>query len=557
MSIGSLSLLYSYSMAKLWLIWFFLLFAIPTPRAEAAGEFATVFESVYQLRNDGQSQVTHTINLTNKLAHIYTTEYTISFSAAGLKNLRVLSEGQPAPYDKSEDSTHTNLTITIPNPVIGKDQELNLEISYLTQGILESYGQIKEVNIPRLSRANEAERFVRRIIVPAEFGNPDLETPHSTTKSTNEQGDLVLDYVGYPNDSLTLFFGRTQSYRLNLQYFISNISLTNADTEIALPPDTEYQKIILDSIDPRPNAIKVDADGNWLAVYSLKGQEKKEINATLYLETSPVPVFLVPALLSDSLLKSKKYWDVNHAGIKTLAGQLQNPQNIYDYLVSNLDYAYSRVGVGAERLGAIQALENPDSAICTEFTDAFIALSRAAGFQARENNGYAYTSNSQLRPVGTVIDILHSWPEYYDPQASKWIQIDPTWGKTTGGIDYFGKMDYGHLTFVRHGHESAYPYPAGAYKTDASQKTINVELADSVPAEKISYTEKPTAQGTLITNIGNTALRDYPVTMADGSTLYVSYLPPLASQELKPESQPGNSFVERFWLKLLSLFRRS
>ena len=130
-------------------------------------------------------------------------------------------------------------------------------------------------------------------------------------------------------------------------------------------------------------------------------------------------------------------------------------------------------------------MKNKSSAICTEFTDLFIALARAAGIPAREVNGYAYTTNPALRPLSLAEDILHAWPEYYDESQSLWRPVDPTWGKTTGGVDFFTKLDLNHFVFTFHGFDSTYPYPAGSYKIDEqSGKDIHVEFG-STPKKRL------------------------------------------------------------------------
>ena len=112
-----------------------------------------------------------------------------------------------------------------------------------------------------------------------------------------------------------------------------------------------------------------------------------------------------------------------------------------------------------------------------EFTDTFIALSRAAGIPAREINGYAYTENPHVQPMGMVSDVLHSWPEYYDKEKNFWVPIDPTWGNTTGGVDFFHKLDLRHFAFVIHGVDSSKPYPPGSYKLGANpQKDVYVSF---------------------------------------------------------------------------------
>ena len=55
--------------------------------------------------------------------------------------------------------------------------------------------------------------------------------------------------------------------------------------------------------------------------------------------------------------------------------------------------------------------------------------------------------------------------------------VDPTWGNTTMGIDYFNVLDFDHFAFVIKGSESEYPIPAGGYKSKNTkeQKYVKVE----------------------------------------------------------------------------------
>jgi hypothetical protein len=54
--------------------------------------------------------------------------------------------------------------------------------------------------------------------------------------------------------------------------------------------------------------------------------------------------------------------------------------------------------------------------------------------------------------------------------------VDPTWGNTTGGVDYFDVFDFSHITFVIKGADSSYPIPAGGYKLNTSKKTKDVVI---------------------------------------------------------------------------------
>jgi hypothetical protein len=123
------------------------------------------------------------------------------------------------------------------------------------------------------------------------------------------------------------------------------------------------------------------------------------------------------------------------------------------------------------------AIAFPNTALCTEFTDLFITLCRIKGIPAREIEGFAYSNNTKIKPININTDILHAWPQYYDSSQKAWISVDPTWGKTTNGIDYFNDLDPNHFAFVFHGLDSQQPISPGGYKNNQNIKTINVEFA--------------------------------------------------------------------------------
>ena len=142
---------------------------------------------------------------------------------------------------------------------------------------------------------------------------------------------------------------------------------------------------------------------------------------------------------------------------------------------------------------------------CQEFTDLFIALARQKGIPARRILGYAYSNNEELRPVKLQTDILHTWPEYYNYETESWVQIDPTWGDTTGGIDYFNKFDLNHLILAINGVSSSLPYPAGSYLANEDERErkifvdfsteefpiINPEIEVNVVSRKLSQFALP------------------------------------------------------------------
>jgi hypothetical protein len=263
---------------------------------------------------------------------------------------------------------------------------------------------------------------------------------------------------------------------------VDNPNVTPIETEIAIPPDTAFQKVAIESINPKPKNITRDADGNWLARYDLPSGGGIDVSVQLLIALflSPRPDYRGELIDEGAYLQPLKYWETQNPKILDVARQYTTPRQIYDYVVSTLTYSYDRVNETPARMGAAEAISRPDQAICMEFTDLFIAIARAAGIPARENVGFAYTTNAKLRPLSLVTDVLHAWPEYYDNEQKVWIPVDPTWANTTGGVNYFDKLDFNHIVFAIHGRESDYPYPAGFYRrVGKTGKDVLVSFAPS------------------------------------------------------------------------------
>jgi len=506
-------------MKKIFLI--FLLFTcqflLVTAKASAISEFSTNFNSLYIISASGKANITHTIILKNNLAQVYAKDYALTTTGDNIKNITISDENGPINYTVNTKKGVTIISIKITNPAIGKDKEKILTINYETDAIAEIIGPTITINIPRLARSNEATSYTRVVKIEGVTNLPSIIYPKPSNFAL--EGDFaVYTFAGHQNDSLSFLFGQSVTYKLNLNYELRNKQLTAIESEFALPPDTAYQHIVIDNITPPPQNIFLDNDGNWLARYKLNSQTKLNIKASLYATVYPNPTLYDP---SKNIIKNNlknKYWDSNSSMIADLSTRLKNPENIYNYIKDNFTYNYNGINSSESRKGALVALTIPTNVLCTEFTDAFVALARSANIESREINGYGFTKNSLLQPQNVTTDILHAWPEYFDESKKAWISVDPTWGNTTGGIDYFHKLDFSHIAFVRHGEEDSYPLPAGAYKTNSTVKSIDIQVAQSDPQENTSSEIK----NDIFYNTGNVAIQNDTV----------GYVPPYGSVKL-------------------------
>ncbi|HSW89911.1 MAG TPA: transglutaminase-like domain-containing protein [Patescibacteria group bacterium] len=462
----------------------------------AAGEFTTRLDSHYSVDDSGKTHVTQDFQLQNNLSTVYAAQYALEIGSTQVENVIVTSNGQTLTPTIVPHSNKTSVSFPFSDKVIGKDQIRSFQVSYDTRDAAQITGRILEVNIPKLANPTEFSSYTVTIDVPIHFGAPTLTQPEQATSDVSGTHQLVhFTNVGQTN-GISAIFGDEQIAKLSLHYNIENPKNTTSFTEIAIPSDTSTQRLYYESIDPQPEILRQDTDGNWLARYTLAGNEKKTILVVGYAliskreqtgENPPQPHDLY----------SQKYWETTDPKISSLAKNLKDPQSIYDFVVKTLTYDYRRIDSANARYGALGALSNPTASVCMEFTDLFIAIARSAGIPAREVNGYAYTQNGTLRPISLVRDVLHAWPEYWDSQKKLWIAVDPTWENTTGGIDYFHHFDFNHIAFVTHSTSSTLPLAAGLYKFgDTDSKDIDVSFTNTLPRQEdhfdITFPTPPT-----------------------------------------------------------------
>ncbi len=446
------------------------------PRSiSAASNFHTSLKTTYVV-NTRTTLVTHLITITNKTPTLYAKQYGLKLSSASIKNVKVVSNGQTIPAEVVTTETQTSIGITFPDEIVGEGKARNLEVSYQNPDVSVVSGQVLEVLVPKLASANEYDEYQVTIVTPQAFGRPTRATPADFSATDNGQ-TLITTFSPKNGESVTALFGTEQNFTLDLIYHLQNTGPNPGLAQIALPPDTQFQKMSYSSLEPRPQKLESDADGNWIATYQISPQTTLEVKANLqaWLTLTPQTQRLI-SHPEPELTQDQPFWETQNPLIKDVSQTHTSPRAIYDYVVETLAYNYDRLQEKeVERLGAAETLTTPDQAICQEFTDTFIALARASGIPARRLAGYAHTENSVLRPLSLVEDVLHAWPEYYDQDRQLWVPIDPTWGNTTGGINYFDQLDLNHIVFAINGYSSETPYPAGSYKlADTQSKDVSV-----------------------------------------------------------------------------------
>lgn len=522
-----------------------------------AADFRADYQVEYDLSNFKEtltSRVKFNIKITNLKSDVYVNKFAISFPKSfTISNLASSDNNGSIEPKIISDEYNTKVEMEFSNPNVGKDSINNFYLNFDQSNLFQLNGSVWEVVLPVIEN-REGGDYQVIVSLP-------VETDKKISISKPRPSQIVGNRVIWSNPkekTIYAVFGEIQTYKAELIYHLKNTEVIPILTEISFPPDTLYQKVYIESISTLPSSAYRDEDGNFLGKYLLKPLETKTITFKGYIQVFSSPREEMKNLVSRDienqkkyLLTSQKYWTIS--SLDKIDGLGKEVEAIYDFVEGNLKYNYNKINSDNLRLGAQGVLNRPTQAVCMEFTDLFIGISREKGIMAREVQGYGVSFDPRLQPLSLASDVLHAWPEYFDEKSGLWIPVDPTW-ENTSGIDYFNSFDLNHIVFAIHGKKSDYPLPAGMYKIDDS-KDISIKATVESPKEKklidiksikleSRIFENKINQGKfLLKNTGNVYLFNIPIFIkgenikVNKDRFLVSVLAPYESKEIIFEYQ--------------------
>ncbi|OGE26123.1 hypothetical protein A3H85_01505 [Candidatus Daviesbacteria bacterium RIFCSPLOWO2_02_FULL_40_8] len=536
------------------IVLFFLLVFLPYP-VYAAEEFSTSYDVSYDVQKDGITNVTQKINLKNLTSQYYVSNFTLTIGSTSITDLVASDEQGNMETSVESKDAKTAITVKFNAQIAGLDKSQTFTLKFKSKDFAQALGKTWEVNLPKIPSQGKIDGYNLVLSVPISFGDPTSVSPQPKSESQSFE-KLFFSYSKQQleKSGVSVNFGTTQVYDFNIKYPLENNSLFPVLTTITLPPDSNYQDVFISQITPEPLNITIDEDGNYLAWYRLSRGSKFEVSVNGSVKTHINPKSKkVPQLSASEIktwTKSDTYWEADNPAVSNTLQEIfqdgtpktnkEKVRLIYQYVVATLVYDTNRLGSNdIERLGALTALNNPTKSICMEFTDLFIALSRAAGVPARELDGFAYTQNSTLRPLSLSKDLLHAWPEYFDENLG-WVMTDPTWENTSGGVDYFNKFDLNHVILAIKGVSSETPYISDIVKVEVSDRDfllkpkleVEIDLANNI------WAGLPIQAKLKVKNIGNTVAPPFTL------NLQSNHLNILKDKSLHLDSIPPFGFTE-------------
>lgn len=442
-------------------LFFFLVLLLSNPVfSKANNDFLTTVKIEYRYNDRGESQVTHHLSLTNRISQIYATSFKYSLLGENPKGISGSDSNGPLDIQVATDSSQlTSITVHFTQPVAGKNKTREFSISYSGNPAVKK-GQLWELRLPQFSSPEFADNYELHVYTPASFGDPASVKPNPISISRQDSPGYRHLFFGkdqITNSGIIATFGSFETLDFSLKYKLNNPDPEPRQFFVLLPPDTAYQKILLDKLSPEPSQVNLDESGNWLAYYNLPPQTYREISVSgqAHLLKTPSSTAYLPISDKSGLDGSDPNWATESQTLKSATINLNNPSQIYLFvqnkLIPNLNPASFDL-----RRGSLEAFSFPETSSPLDYTDLFITLCRISKIPSREIIGYSQSTNSLTQPLSLFNSQLHAWAAYLDNDSQVWKEVDPAW-EAYSKTDYFSQLNTLHFTLAIHGPSSTQP----------------------------------------------------------------------------------------------------
>lgn len=460
------------------LLWLSLvaIFFAGTLVSRAANEFGYAININYQLQNDGSTTVVTNYKVTNSTSNRILASLKVNAPTDDVTDVTaVYADGSRVPVQMTKKTTssqgytfdYQEMNLTFANWPSGKGVSQSFTLTYKTRSLIDVKGSSKTFSVPSLADIQPDENYAVSVTVPPKYGK--LYSTGVLPDIDGAEGDR-LRYT-FPNSaelkrSISLIFGDTTVYKIDFAYPLKNTTNREQIFTVTLPPDTSGQKIFVNKLDPAPVSTRLDPDGNVLADYRVPANTTTVVHTDISAQVKYLEYDLdkggsksdIPTDIAKNYTGSTQYWQTSDTALAAKAKEAASGKtkvvdivrSIHQLTKDTLTYNNEKIKYNI-RQGSTKALQNPENAVCLEYSDLMIALLRSQGIPARMPVGYAYAGS--LKQSKAVIDSLHSWVEAYIPGIG-WINVDPTWGEK---YDNFGKSDLDHVTFALWGRHDAAP----------------------------------------------------------------------------------------------------
>ncbi len=446
------------------------------------------------------------------------TYYTITIPEENLKpevySLNKNAKLEPTYYNRSGA---TDIVVDLENTVVSPEKSVSLRITFTTDSNKDSLSLISSIN----DTTSRSFNFT----YPSKYGDISWSsTP--VTKITKKGENFEIQTAPPQGKRVNISLGDKISYEFHISRNLLNSSDEMISSEISLPPNTNMQKISLDSLQPKPNKTYKDIDGNYILQYEIAAKSNIEVSVTGYI-TMGKTIYSdinIPNIEEETLWKIKstdlekrisKYVKENtNQDIESIY-DIKNPstkeilyRSLYRFVIDNLEPNTLTLGslTGSTRLGGERALSEQAKSTSEDYADAAISIFRKYKIPTRLVIGYV-TNISDYHPDG----MYHYWVEYMDIDKKDWIIIDP-FLEDYSNTSLWGRTLADHVTLL-YRYENPNTPKLSYYSENDFQISVNkqdieqiYDISADIYIKPFKYIDSHLQGSINIKNLGNTLI---------------------------------------------------
>ncbi len=415
----------------------------------------------------------------------------------------------------SEDTGHTEVLIPY-NSSIGIGQSKEFKIIYNNYGLIKTTGALLDIFSPgfgkdyKFDNGTTSYKYQTTIKINRNLGEVGFVVP--TPVETLVEGNYYVYKISPESligSKIWVQIGKTQYYQFTLSQPVKASSAINKgyfnEYSLVIPRDiTEaetIQRVFFKNLDPIPKQVVADEEGNLIATFKMPSHQDGVITVEGYAEVSKINQQASrdnAGVLDDidiqemtKYLNPSQFWEVDHPEIQKRASELKSDKkNIYEiiesdysHIIDTIDYSeVKRFGIN-NRQGALKTLQG-GAAVCMEYSDLFLALSRAQGIPTRAAYGYGYDAR-----IGENQQDAHQWVQVYLPGLKEWLSVDVTWGESGpaligGDLNHF----YTHVAVADPNSPPSIERVSYGKQVDLASPDFEITVIKQLPKEEILST---------------------------------------------------------------------
>lgn len=412
-----------------------LLFSVSTSTILAQQENFSFKTEIYHTWKDDTLTTTIYYTISTKDIPRVITYYTTTLLEENIKPQVILINKnktlEPTYHSRNQA---TDIVLDLENTPVSKENPITLKMTYTKE--------FTEEKLSLLSSIQDTKTSKLTFTYPKDKGSIGWSsTPVTKIESKGNNYVVVIDNPQGEKTTFTL--GREILYKFHITRNLINTSNNMFTSEILIPPNTTFQKIVLESFQPQPNRSYKDINGNYVLQYELAGDSNLTVDITGYIKMergleltgkqySTITKEFWKLTSEEEKKRFNKFLTANNLkvddGFDNINELKDNSEKelfyllTYRYILSRLEPNTLTLGslTGGVRLGATKALEALSPATAEDYSDSLIALLREYEVPSRFVIGYV-TNISDYNPDG----MYHTWVEFFDSTKGTWIVADP------------------------------------------------------------------------------------------------------------------------------------